>query len=73
METGDLLSARLRKLTQHDEVDSGFGISRSSEGQTDEQDSDHLRTVVEQQFMRMNDAHDRIRSEMLCVDSNGRK
>lgn len=74
MEAGDLLSARLRKSTHHDEIESGvISLASPLEVQTPEHPSVELRSAVERQFTRMNEAHDRIRTKLLCSDSDTAK
>ncbi|MBC8031239.1 MAG: hypothetical protein H7Z16_14085 [Pyrinomonadaceae bacterium] len=80
MDAEGILSTRLIRWTELDQIGARPGIlfSTSSESPEDERiphdpnrekTPRNLRSVVERRFMRMNEAHDRIRTEMLCPNS----
>jgi hypothetical protein len=80
MDAGHILSRRLIKATELDQTrtqaGTSFSFSSPSLTANDLPDDPHredvsreLRSAVERRFMRMNEAHDRIRTEMLGGNS----
>jgi hypothetical protein len=79
MDAGHIVSTRTIKWTEPDQTAARPGIPFSSSESLDAQGirddsnrkdvSRELRSGVERRFMRMNEAHDRIRTEMLGGNS----
>ena len=78
MSAAHILSRRLVKRTELDQSGPDWDSFRSPSLSTNDLPSEpthevgshDLRFVVEQQFRRMNNAHDRIRTEMLCGNNH---
>lgn len=81
MNVGDNVSTSLMRLTGTNQIEARPAISSplfqpqslTAKGMPTGSTVDHdsapardLRSVVERRFMRMNEAHDRIRTELLC-------
>ena len=78
MSAADILSRRLVRWTELDQSGPDWNSFQSPSLSTHDLPSEptreagsrELRFAVEQQFRRMNNAHDRIRTEMLCANND---